>query len=579
MSTSQEATRRQGRPRGPPFRLVTERLGPLPIVNAFAKRLGLEGLLDKFVPTQDRRCLIPHAKALGVLVRSIVVEREPIYRHYETVNAFAPPQFGLSASEAEHLHDDQLGRALDRLFVADRGTLLTEVVVAATREFDVKLRELHNDSTTIRFTGQYRLARGRSFRGKRAPWITYGFSKDHRFDLKQLLFILTTSADGGIPVQFRCEDGNRSDARTHIETWEALRKATETTNFLYVGDSKLCTFDSMSHIHENGGRLVTVMPRSRKEDAIFRKWIQTNTPPWQEVWDRPNPRRKNGPRDRWFVYRPDLPSREGWPVTWVRSTLLTIHQQQSRVERLAQASQQLEKLDQKLQGPRPHIRSHTQIRDRIQEILKHFKVRRYIHVEISQEEIVRFRQEKRGRPGPDTRYRRQLKRRPRIRWQVDHAAIEYDEKSDGMYPLLTNDKALTPEQVLAAHKRQPSIEKRFEQVKTVHEIAPVFLKNEGRVEALFFLYFIAMLLQALIEREARTSMKKQGIEKLPIYPEERFCKRPTAAQLLRLFAHAERHLLCKGKKVVQTFEPEMTEIQRQVLDLLGVAANAFQAGR
>jgi len=31
------------------------------------------------------------------------------------------------------------------------------------------------------------------------------------------------------------------------------------------------------------------------------------------------------------------------------------------------------------------------------------------------------------------------------------------------------------------------IEKRFEQIKTVHEIAPVFLKNEGRIEALFTL--------------------------------------------------------------------------------------------
>jgi len=38
--------------------------------------------------------------------------------------------------------------------------------------------------------------------------ITYGFSKDHRPDLKQLLFILTTSHDGGVPVQFRCEAGN-----------------------------------------------------------------------------------------------------------------------------------------------------------------------------------------------------------------------------------------------------------------------------------------------------------------------------------------------------------------------------------
>jgi len=71
----------------------------------------------------------------------------------------------------------------------------------------------------------------------------------------------------------------------------------------------------------------------------------------------------------------------------------------------------------------------------------------------------------------------------------DEEAIAYDHRSDGMYPLMTNDRSLSAAQVLQAHKGQPMIEKRFEQIKTVHEIAPVLLKNEGRIEALFTLYF------------------------------------------------------------------------------------------
>jgi hypothetical protein len=90
--------------------------------------------------------------------------------------------------------------------------------------------------------------------------------------------------------------------------------------------------------------------------------------------------------------------------------------------------------------------------------------------------------------------------------------------------------------VLEAHKEQPKIEKRFEQTKTVHEIAPVFLKNEDRVEAFFFLYFIALLVQALIERELRNAMAERGIEELPLYPEERKCRRPTTEQVFRLFS-------------------------------------------
>ena len=71
-----------------------------------------------------------------------------------------------------------------------------------------------------------------------------------------------------------------------------------------------------------------------------------------------------------------------------------------------------------------------------------------------------------------------------------------------MYPLLCNDRSLTSAQVFTAHKGQPQIEKRFEQLKTVHEIAPVFLKNEARIEALFTLCFLAQLLQALTRRAA-----------------------------------------------------------------------------
>ena len=52
-----------------PFTLVTERLGPLPIVNHFLEKLGLEALFDTFVPTKDKRCRLPYGKGLGVLLQ------------------------------------------------------------------------------------------------------------------------------------------------------------------------------------------------------------------------------------------------------------------------------------------------------------------------------------------------------------------------------------------------------------------------------------------------------------------------------------------------------------------------------
>jgi transposase len=555
--------------------LRTERLGPLPLINHFLARLDLEARLERFVPTGDGRVRLPYAKGLGVLLRSILVEREPIYRQYETVATFAEDAFGLDAELVRYVGDDAIGRALDRLFDADRASLLTDLVVAATEEFGVALDELHNDSTTVSFCGRYSQARGRRLRGKRAPFITHGYSKDHRPDLKQLLFILTTSDDGGVPVQFRCEAGNCSDSRTHEETWDALCRATGRVDFLYVADSKLCSHDAMDHIDRRGGRLVTVMPRSRQEDPQFREWIQTHEPSWELVFDRPNPRRRGGPRDRWWVFRYPVPSREGWPIVWVSSSLLALHQNYRRQTCITQTIEALEELDAKLASPRPRRRSRKEIHERVDDILKACKTTRYLLVEIVQHQEHYFRQAGPGRPGPKTPYVRKTRKSWRLRWRIDEEAIAYDRKSDGMYPLLTNDRTLTDAQVLEAHKRQPTVEKRFEQTKTVFEIAPVLLKNEGRVEALFFVYFLALLVQALIERELRRQMQLQHVERLPLYPEERTTERPTAEQIFRLFVLMQRHDLHQGGQRIYTFEPELTDLQRQVLELLGVSQDVY----
>jgi transposase len=560
----------------PRFALRSERLGPLPLINHFLQRSGLAALLERFVPTTDRRCTFSHAAALGVLLRSIIVEREPIYRQGETAVGFASGLFGLSAAELEHLGDDRLGRALDHLFDADRAALLTAVVVAVGQRFGVTFDQLHNDSTSVAFCGQYRAAAGRALRGRTAPAITYGFSKDHRPDLKQLLFILTVDADGGVPVQFRVADGNTNDSITHIETWNTLRALAGRADFLYVADSKLCSRDNMEHIARCGGRFVTVLPRSRLEDAEFRKWIQTNTPPWELVWDRPNPRASDGPPDFWYVYRAELPSAEAWPVTWVFSTLLKLRQESRRRRNIATASAALDALHARLLKARARLRGAAQIDLQVAEILDRYHVGRYLKVQRTVREEHAFKQTRRGRPGPDTAYRKITHRRYDIEWTLDTAAVDYDKLSDGMYPLLTNDRKLTPAAVLTAHKGQPRIEKRFEQLKTVHEIAPVFLKNEGRIEALFTLYFLALLVQALIERELRQAMQREHLETLPIYPEQRACRRPTTEQILRLFSLAERHTLLEQDRPVQHFHPELTDLQCQVLNLLGVPQTAFR---
>ena len=105
----------------------------------------------------------------------------------------------------------------------------------------------------------------------------------------------------------------------------------------------------------------------------------------------------------------------------------------------------------------------------------------------------------------------------------------------------------------------------------------MFLKSPARIEALFTVYFLVLLVQALIERELRRAMRRERLDSLPLYPEARPCKRPTTEQILRLFALAERHTLTRADNLIQIFEPELTPLQRQLLALLGVAPGAFSA--
>ena len=63
---------------------------------------------------------------------------------------------------------------------------------------------------------------------------------------------------------------------------------------------------------------------------------------------------------------------------------------------------------------------------------------------------------------------------------------------------MTNDLKLSALEVLHAYKNQPQIERRFEQLKTDFRLAPVFLKDVGRIEAFLCVYFFALLAEVAL---------------------------------------------------------------------------------
>jgi hypothetical protein len=85
--------------------------------------------------------------------------------------------------------------------------------------------------------------------------------------------------------------------------------------------------------------------------------------------------------------------------------------------------------------------------------------------------------------------------------------------------------------------------------------------------------------QAIIERQLRLAMKREGIEELPLYPESRSCRRPTTEHILRLFSLAERHTLFASGAALRIFEPNLSSLQTQVLQLLGVPLAQYRADR
>ena len=84
------------------------------------------------------------------------------------------------------------------------------------------------------------------------------------------------------------------------------------------------------------------------------------------------------------------------------------------------------------------------------------------------------------------------------------------------------------------------------------------------------MYFFALLTEALLERELREAMKRSGVESLPLYPEGRECRRPTARRVIDLFEEMQRHELIGGEESPVVFTTELSTLQNQILGLLEI---------
>jgi transposase len=539
------------------LRLRGLRVGALPILNDFIERMGLRQELTVALKNVD------YADALLGLTKNILIDRTALYAIDEWTAAYDP---GLVAQGK--MGDDKLARALDRLFRVDRATLQTRMVLEVVKKFDLEMEQIHNDTTSVTVSGAY------DRQDSKAVQLKLGHSKQHRPDLKQLVYSLCVTADGAVPVHFKAYDGNQTDDGIHLETWRQLRTLLQRPDFVYVADCKLCTEKNLRTIDAEHGLFVTVVPRTRSEVKTFADAVLAGDVRWEEIMRKRCDRDKKGFDVIEGTVGP-YHLREGFSLYWYRSSQKKKHDKQDRDERIDRTMERLESLDlRRMRGPK----TDAAIAKRVNEIIAKLGATEWVIAEVKWDAVEKFTAVTRGKPTADTAFRRSIQRVPRLHIILKTENIARSAALDGIFPLTTNTKK-KPADVYMIYKYQPRIEKRHALLKSTLDVAPIWLKKNTRIEALMFLEFIAQMIAALIERALRQAMIKNNIESLFSLPEGRASKTPTIEQVLRLFENQNKHALYEGDRLVQQFADPLTPVQSQILELLSIPTVSYGPGR
>ena len=116
--------------------------------------------------------------------------------------------------QPEHLNDERfLGRVLDKLYDAGLTEIFIRVPLSAADRFGVKMDSFHLDSSSFHVHGDYGTGTDDEASAQsELITITYGYSRDHRPDLKQFILDLMWSGDGDIPLYLRVAHGNEVDS-------------------------------------------------------------------------------------------------------------------------------------------------------------------------------------------------------------------------------------------------------------------------------------------------------------------------------------------------------------------------------
>jgi transposase len=538
----------------------------LPIVSAYAGTLGV-------VEEVDRLCGSKRGVTDGQIVLALVLDalsgRSPLFR---LPQAFAKLDMEFLLGEAispEKLNDDAVGRALDRVFEVGTGKVLSAVAMRAVKLFDLDTTHVHHDTTSRSVYGDYDLYGEESLD---QPFvITFGFSKAHRPDLKQLVHSLLC-VDAGIPIYSRCENGNESDKvvnRNLIPAMVEQMAELGRDNFLYVADSALITPDNLALMDDfkSGFRFVSRLPASYKEcgKAIAKAERQDSWHDLGTLSEEPStPKRKPAHYhgfetmvDLYGVwYRALVVHSDAYDERRTKRLERTLEQDRAEVERIASEQEKIEYAC----LPDAQTAVSRLPRGRFHELVGR----------VEEKPIYAT-----GRPKADGS--RKIKRtayRLKVSLQPREQTIARARKEAGCFVLITNEPegpsgGLGSKELLRAYQDQHSVEQNFGFLKDPVIVNALFLKSPRRIEALGLILVLALMVWRLMERTMRISLK-EGNSKVVGW-NNRQTSRPTSFMMSTKFVSVIVIRTAERRFLAEPLDPA----QERYLQILGLSEAVF----
>ena len=534
----------------------------LPIVKAYSDKIGLVETINQLVPSEMD---VPPGQIVLAMILDTLTGRSPLY-HLESFLQMQDIELLLGkAYSAKSFNDDNVERALDKIFDVGTMKIFSEVALHATEIFSVKKKYVHFDTTSVSVDGEYRPGCDDPFT------ITFGHSKDNRKDLKQFVLSLLC-VDRNVPIFGKTEDGNSSDKIVNnvILSEISCRMAkfgVEKGAYIYVADSALVS--EMNLRSMEGTLFVTRLPSIYNECArVISEAISKNE--WKDLGiiakTKPTIHR---PGTSYKVYETQVSLYGAIYRAVVTHSSAHDRRRQKRIDRELKEDRKV--LDGSIKD---ESKQEYFCRPDAEAAAKRLSLTQSEYHELAIE-IVEKPMYGRGRPKKEEpREVKETRYALAVTVKEKEEAVAKKREEAGCFVLLSNvpkegEMAHTEAEILTVYKEQNGIEQNFGFLKDPLIVNSIFLKKPERIEALGLILLLALLIWRLMERSMReyVEVNKTKIIGLNNRPTDR----PTSHMITRTFHCVILIKTGDGRRLARP----LSDAQQDYLKALGVSAAIF----